>query len=212
MAWNYQMRAYMKEHLTLYIFVSVLFVMGIVFGSLMVNALSPGQKEEIARHVASFVQNVNQSGIPSDKTTFVQSFSLKIKWVALIWVLGLSMIGLPFILLLDFLKGVLIGFSVGYLVSMLSWKGMLFALVSVAPQNLVVIPALVICSVSAVSFSLHLIKNRLLQKRGTIYPQFIRYCTVTLCMAALLFGVSLFEAYVSPAMIRWVTPLLPDAG
>ncbi|PYI55024.1 stage II sporulation protein M [Paenibacillus flagellatus] len=209
---NYRMRQYMKEHLPLYLFVSVLFVMGVVFGALMVGALSPGQKQEMARHVNSFIQIVNQGESFGGKTTFWDSFSLHLKWVGLIWVLGLSVIGLPFIFLLDFLKGVLVGFSVGYLVGQLSWKGMLFAFVSIAPQNLIVIPALVMCSVAACAFSLYVIKNRFMQKRGALYPTFMRYTSLSLCMAALLFAVALFEAYLSPVMIKWVAPMLAVTG
>ncbi|GAA3405384.1 stage II sporulation protein M [Paenibacillus hodogayensis] len=208
---NYQMRLYMKDHLPLYLFVSVLFVMGVVFGALMVNALSPGQKEEMARHVNSFIQIVDQGNKFGGTAALWDSFALHLKWIGLIWVLGLSVIGLPLIFLLDFLKGVLIGFSVGYLVGQLSWKGMLFAFVSIAPQNLIVIPALVMCSVGACAFSLYIVKNRFMQKRGALYPTFVKYTSSTVVMTALLFGVALFEAYLSPVMIKWVTPMLVAA-
>jgi stage II sporulation protein M len=208
MNWNNPMRIYVKDHLSLYVFVSVLVVMGVVFGALMVNALTPEQNQELARHVNSFIQVVNQGTEIGGKASFHQTFWMHVKWVLLIWLLGLSVVGLPLIFLLDFLKGVLVGFSVGYLVGQMSWKGMLFALVSVAPQNLIIIPALVICSVTSMSFSLYLIKNRFLQKKGALYPPFVRMSSVTLCMIALLFGTSLFEAYLSPVMIHWVTPML----
>lgn len=205
---NYRMRLYMKEHLPLYVFISVLFVMGVIFGALMVNALSPGQKEEMARHMNSFIQLVNQGGELGGQATLWESFSLHVKWVALIWLLGLSVVGLPLVFVLDFLKGVLVGFSVGYLVGQLSWKGMLFAFVSIAPQNLVVIPALIMCSVGACAFSIYIVKNRFMQKRGALYPVFARYTATALGMTALLFGVALFEAYLSPALMQWVAPML----
>ncbi len=208
MSWNNRMRSDLKEHLSLYVFVSVLLVMGVVFGALMVNALSTDQRLELGRHLSSFVQMVDQGTELGGKTSFKLAFFMHLKWVLLIWMLGLSVVGLPFIFLLDFLKGVLVGFSVGVLVGEMSWKGMLFSLVSVAPQNLIIIPAIMICSVSAISFSLYLIKNRFLQKKGTLYPPFIRFSSVTLTMIALMFGVSLFEAYLSPILMQWVTPML----
>jgi stage II sporulation protein M len=198
----------MRDNLPLYLFISVLFVMGVIFGSLLVNALSPGQKEELARHVNSFIQLVSQGGELAQPSTIWDSYSLHIKWIALIWVLGLSIIGLPLIFVLDFLKGVLLGFSVGYLVGQLSWKGLLLAFVSVAPQNLIVVPALVLCSAGACSFSLYVIKNRLLHSRGPLYPLFVRYTSMTVSMAVLLIGVALLEVYVSPIMIHWVAPMI----
>mgnify|MGYP001163279314 CR=1 FL=1 len=211
MNWNNQMRHYMKDHLPLYVFVSVLFVMGVIFGALMVNALSPGQKEEMERHVNSFIQLVNQGSQIGGTETFWSSFLLHIKWIGLIWALGLSVIGLPFIFVLDFLKGTLVGFSVGYLVGQLSWKGMLFAFISIAPQNLIIIPAIIMCSVAACSFSLYLVRNRLMQRKGELSPAFFRYTAITLFMGMLLLGVAMFEAYLSPHMVRWVAPMLLEA-
>ncbi|MBP1155168.1 MULTISPECIES: stage II sporulation protein M [unclassified Paenibacillus] len=200
---------YMKEHLSLYIFVGVIFVSGVVFGAVMVNALSLEQNQEITRYLGSFFSSVNQGGLEGEVAgSMKESFAMHIKWVLIIWILGLSVIGLPLILILDFLKGVLIGFTVGYMVGALSWKGLLFALVSVVPQNLVVIPLLIICSVSAMSFSIHLVKNRFISRKDPLYEPFMRLSGTILASAVLLFGVALFEAHVSPVMMKWVTPML----
>ncbi|MGO4276121.1 stage II sporulation protein M, partial [Paenibacillus sp. TAF58] len=106
------------------------------------------------------------------------------------------------------LKGVLIGFTVGYLVGQMSWKGMLFALVSVAPQNLIVIPAILFCSVAAMAFSIYMIKNRFMSRNGNMYQPFMRYTTITLLMGVFLLGAALWEGYMSQLMMKWVTPML----
>ncbi|MCP1307193.1 stage II sporulation protein M [Paenibacillus tyrfis] len=206
---NRTLEQYMKEHLSFYLFVSVVFVTGVVFGAVMVNALSLEQKQELSRYLGSFFASVHQGGLEGDVTgSFKDSFSMHIKWFLIIWVLGLSVIGLPLILILDFLKGVLVGFTVGYLVGTLSWKGLLFALVSVVPPNLVVIPLLLVCSVTAMAFTIHLVKNRFISRKGALYEPFMRFSGVILASGALLLGVAVFEAYVSPAMMKWVTPML----
>jgi stage II sporulation protein M len=205
---NQTMKQFMKENVSLFVFVSVLFVIGVVFGAVMVNALSLEQKQEMSRHLGSFFQEVN-GGMEVDKgLSFQQSFGMHMKWILLIWLFGLSIIGLPLILILDFLKGVLIGFTVGYLIGQLSWKGMLFAFVSVAPQNLIIIPSLLICSVSAVAFSIYMIKNRFIQRKGSMYQPFMRYTSITLLMGVLLLGAAVWEGYFSLGLIKWVTPML----
>ena len=106
--------------------------------------------------------------------------TLHLKWIGLIWILGLSVIGLPGILILDFLKGVLIGFTVGYLVGQYSWKGLLFALVSIAPQNLFIIPVLMMCGVAAITFSLYIIRDRFIMNRGgSMVKPFASYAMLT---------------------------------
>ncbi|WP_248930846.1 stage II sporulation protein M [Paenibacillus hamazuiensis] len=205
---NMQLSKYAKEHLSLYIFVAVILVTGVIFGAVMVNALSLEQKQEITRYLGNFFLTVDQGGLTDAQTSLSQVFSMHIKWVLIIWILGLSVIGLPLILILDFLKGVLVGFTVGYLAGQLSWKGMLFALVAVVPQNLIVIPVLIVSSVTAMSFSIYLVKHRFMQRKGSVAQPLIGYTSTILAMGALLLAVSAFEAYVSPVMMKWVTPSL----
>ncbi|WP_127575068.1 stage II sporulation protein M [Paenibacillus barengoltzii] len=198
-----------KDQTPLYVFVSVLFLMGVVFGALMVNALTLEQQQDISRFLGDFFLSINEGGSEFQPMTFWQVAGLHLKWLGLIWLLGLSVIGLPGILILDFLKGVLIGFTVGYLVGQYTWKGLLFALVSVAPHNLIVIPALLIASVAAVSFSLNIIRSRVLMSRpGQATRPFLSYTGLTLAMAVALLAISSFETWVTPVMMSWVTPLI----
>jgi stage II sporulation protein M len=198
----------MREHMPLYVYVAVLFITGVVFGVVIVQALTLEQKQELSRHLGNFFQMVD-IGLEWDKQhSFLQSFLLNIKWLVLICLLGLSVIGLPFILFMDFLKGVLIGFTVGFMVGEYAWKGMLFALASVVPQNLLVIPTLIICSVTSIAFGLHLLKNRFLRQHLSIPLSFPKFIGTTFLLCIILIIVSVYEALLSPWLMQWVTPML----
>lgn len=155
-----------KGQTSLYVFVAVLFLVGVIFGALMVNALSLEQRQDLEGYLGNFFVTVHHGTSGGETGAYWDIAMLHLKWIGLIWILGLSVIGLPGILVLDFMKGVLIGFTVGYLVGQYSWKGLLFALVSVAPHNLFVIPILLVCSVAAMTFSIYIIRNRLLAQRS----------------------------------------------
>lgn len=205
-------RLYTKDNMHLYMFVSILFIMGVVFGALMVNALTLEQKQDLARYLGNFFQTISLGGENMVRPSLMQTFGLHFKWIMLLWLLGVSVVGLPLILVLDFLKGLLVGFTVGVLISQYSWKGMLFVLVSVAPQNILIVPVLMICSVAAISFSIYIVKHRFLQKtNGSAAPTFASYTSLALSLIAVLFAVSLFETYVSPIMISWIAPSLLEA-
>ncbi|MGC6584477.1 stage II sporulation protein M [Paenibacillus sp. Dod16] len=198
-----------KDQTMLYVFVGVLFLVGVLFGALMVNALSLEQQQEMARYLNHFFVNVQDGGETMSQSSYWSIAALHLKWIGLIWILGLSVIGLPGILILDFLKGVLIGFTVGYLVGQYSWKGLLFALVSIAPQNLFIIPVLMMCSVAAITFSLYIIRDRFIMNRGgSMVKPFASYAMLTFFMILLTLGVASFETWVTPVMMRWVTPML----
>ncbi|CQR57040.1 stage II sporulation protein M [Paenibacillus riograndensis] len=207
------LRLMMKEQTPLYIFVAVLFLVGVVFGALIVSALTLDQQQELGDYLGNFFVTVDQQGLPAAPDSYWDIAALNLKWIALIWILGLSVIGLPGILILDFLKGVLIGFTVGCMVSEYSWHGMLFALVSVAPHNLVLIPVLLVGSAAAIAFSLLMIRSRVLgQRRSPVTRPFVMYTVLSFGLAVLVLGISGFEAWVTPTMMRWVTPLLVSKG
>lgn len=198
----------MKNSMTLYVFVSVLFVVGAVFGALMVNALTFEQQQDLAHDLEQYIRLMN-AGIGADEAySFWERAVFHAKWMFLIWLLGITVVGLPGVLALNFLKGALVGFSIGTLINQYAWKGVLFSLVSIAPQNIIAIPAMIVASVAALTFSLYVVKNRILQQKGTLAPELAAFTSTALLMLMILAGAALFEAYVSPALISWASPLL----
>lgn len=202
MKWRSAVKLELQEQFSIYAFVSVLFLMGIVFGALLVNALSFEQKRDVSQYLGSFFNSIVHNP-DLGKTSFIAAFGAQFKWLALIWLMGLSIIGLPIVLIFDFLKGILLGFTVGYFVGEFSWKGMVFALASLAPHNIIFIPALLISSVAAISFSVFVIRNRFLHQKGSLRPAFTRYCFLTLATCGLAFAAALVEAFISPRLIEW---------
>lgn len=203
-----QMKQYVQEHLPLYIFVSIIMLMGVVFGVLMVHSLAYEQKQEISSFLDSFLQMLGQGRLNGQDGEMIKSMLSNLKWLLLIWILGLSVIGLPFILLLNFLKGVLIGFSVTYLVQQLSWHGLLLAMASMAPQYMVMIPAFIMCSVASIAFSIYVVKQRFVQPPGEVLPHLLQYTIITFVFMVLTVFVSLFEVYITPYLQEQVAAML----
>jgi stage II sporulation protein M len=201
-----------KNQLSLYVFVSVLFVVGAIFGALMVNALTLEQQQELAQDVDQYVQLMNEGIGSGEAHSFWERFFFHSKWLLVLWLLGITVVGIPGVLALNFLKGALVGFSVGTLINQYAWKGVLFSLVSIAPQNIIAVPAMIITSAAAISFSIFVIKNRLLRQTGELAPQLGSFTSTAMLMLILFAGAALFEAYISPSLIAWVSPLLSSAN
>ncbi len=201
-----------KNQLSLYVFVSVLFVVGAIFGALMVNALTLEQQQELAQDVDQYLQLMNDGAGIGEAHSFWERFFFHSKWLLVLWVLGITVVGIPGVLALNFLKGALVGFSVGTLINQYAWKGVLFSLVSIAPQNLIAVPAIIITSAAAISFSIFVIKNRLLRQTGELAPQLGSFTSTAMLMLILFAGAALLEAYISPTLIAWVSPLLSSGN
>ncbi|MCL6616730.1 MAG: stage II sporulation protein M, partial [Anoxybacillus ayderensis] len=124
-SWTTTWGQHVQEHYTTYVFTVVLFVMGVVFGAIVVNSLSFSQKQDLYYYLTQFFGQVAKGQFASEYDMFQQSYFHNLQYIGFMWVLGISIIGLPLILVLLFLKGVVVGFTVGFLVNQMGWQGFL---------------------------------------------------------------------------------------
>ncbi|MCM3617456.1 stage II sporulation protein M [Sutcliffiella horikoshii] len=200
---------HLKEHSSLYLFIVVLFFMGVIFGAIVVNSMNFSQKQDLFVYLSRFFGQVEEGQFANSKDIFSQSYFLNIKYVLLMWVLGISIIGLPVILILLFLKGVVVGFTVGFLVNQLSWKGFLLSFVAILPQNMIAIPAYIIIGTLSVAFSLKMIRQQFVKRiQEPFFQQFIKYSMAMGLICLLLVAASLIEAMLSPIFMKSVISIL----
>jgi stage II sporulation protein M len=87
---------------------------------------------------------------------------------------------------------------------MASW-GVLLAFVSVLPQNLFIIPALILSFESSLTFAKIVIEDRFRSTRIPLYPQFLLSC-ITLVGALALLGIaSIVEGFITPVFIELIS-------
>ncbi|MFC7391490.1 stage II sporulation protein M [Scopulibacillus cellulosilyticus] len=196
---------HIQDNLSIYTFVIVLFFTGIIFGAVIVNSLPYEAKQNLFDYLNQFFKELSGGKIAVPSAMLSESFLQYVQYLGFMWVLGLSVIGLPVIFILLFLKGIVIGFTVGFLVNQMGFHGFWVAMASVFPQNLIVIPAFIIMGAVSVSFSLKMFRQLLMRTRKKpLLPQFIRYALLMFAVSLLMFVVSAYEAYLSPILIRGI--------
>ncbi|ANB56833.1 stage II sporulation protein M [Anoxybacillus sp. B7M1] len=200
---------HLKEHASIYLFIIVLFLMGVIFGAIVVNSLNFNQKQDLYYYLMQFFGQVSKGQFASASDMFQQSYFHNLQYIGFMWVLGISIIGLPLILILLFLKGIVVGFTVGFLVNQMGWQGFLLSFVSVMPQNFVVVPAFIIMGAVSVSFSLKMVRNQFMKRmHEPIFPMIIRYTLIMLAISASLIVSAGLEAYISPVIMKQVVQLI----
>jgi len=200
--WNLSAR----DNLNLYVFLGVLVLVGAIFGAMLVHALTLEQQQELADALGVYMAKIDSASKTTPSSAFWDSFLFYGKWLLLIWFLGLSVIGLPFVFVLDFLKGVLIGFAIAVLAQQFAWDGVLFFLLATAPRNALVLPALVIASLSSARFAYFVVRERLFRRKGQLLPPFLAHTAVTAAMLLVLCVASLYESFVSPKVLGAIAP------
>jgi stage II sporulation protein M len=171
--WKELINCHIKENWFLYITVLVFFIGGITFGALGVKVLNEEQTTELTTYLNHFFDKIPQ--LEGQRVAF-KSIMDNLNVLIIIYILGMTVIGSPAILFITFTRGFIIGFTIGFLVQERGLRGILLSIVSVLPQNIFFVPAIIGSSVCALAFSIYLVKGRSDFKRNLV-QQFLAYST-----------------------------------
>ncbi|WP_409297962.1 stage II sporulation protein M [Peribacillus sp. SCS-26] len=200
---------HVKENSSLYLFITILFLMGVIFGAIIVNSLNLNQKDDLFYYLSQFFGQVKQGRIDHSEGMYWQTVNHNVKYIGLIWILGISIIGLPIILVLLFLKGMVVGFTVGFLVNQMGFNGFLLAFVSIFPQNIFIVPVFILITAMALSLSIKIIRRLFMkQLRDPLKPVIIKYFLSFTCAVAVLLAAGAIETYLSPQLMKNVVSLV----
>lgn len=193
-----------QDNFWLYMVSLLCISIGIVLGIYTVKYMGILQKNDLISYLKSFTENTSKGNINSN-AVLIQTLQNNLPLLLAIWFLGLTIIGIPVILLLDIIKGFTLGFTMSFFIKGLGYKGILVSLLGVLPQNIIYIPCLLLSSVLAMEFSLSILKDKI----NNQWTQNIGMKTLSYSIAYLFIflamGVGfLFEAYMTPSLMKLV--------
>lgn len=184
--------------------------MGIIFGSIAVQTLSTTQATDLNIYLENFYSSLPQqlSSTNRQNLFFRSLLDNILKIGGLIWLLGLTMIGSPLILGIVFIRGFVIGFTIGFIIDQMLLNGVLVAMASILPHNLLLIPAIIMISTASLSFSMAAGKTLFGYSNENILNQFLATTVIAIMCCGLLILAALVEIYLTPAFIQLATRLI----
>ncbi|NLN16634.1 MAG: stage II sporulation protein M [Firmicutes bacterium] len=202
-------RRHFHRRVVAYFFVCTIFVMGMVFGSLAVRHVAVEQREELSHYLSSFFQTFDPGTTLSKEALARRSIMDNVvKTVGLMWLLGLSLLGAPLVLVIIFIRGFTFGFTLGFLVQEMFLRGIVVALASILPHNIIILPAIIIAGAAAMGFSWSVLRVLAGNRSINVYQQFLITTSTNLLAAGLLVGAAFIEAYITPVLIDLVNTYL----
>ncbi|MGE5396886.1 MAG: stage II sporulation protein M [Chitinophagales bacterium] len=186
---------HIKNNFWQYLILIVIFVLGLIAGEMKVSNLTGGTRGHLIGLLNSFM--TEQGGVTGRPEMLLPTILNQIKTVGLIWFLGLTVIGVPFILGLVFTRAFSLGFTIGFLVEEKGRLGWLVALASVFPQNLIYLPVLLVGSLFSLNFSMYIIKGQL-RNISDFWRSLLLYTLLMALVMAFFIVGALVEAYISP--------------
>lgn len=193
---------YISDNIAIYLTVSLIFILGIVLGVFSVRILHDTQIKELKEYLDAFLLGLNAQAVLDPPAVVKNAFTQNLKLFLLLWVLGITMVGIPAAIVILCLKGFTLGFTVSFIYTQFSYGGLMFVLGAVVPQNILIIPAFLTAAVASLSFSIMQVQSRLHKKSFHFWPNLWNYTAMFTILILILFMGSLVEGYITTVFIR----------
>lgn len=201
---------HIKDHGLLYLIVVVFFFLGIFLGCYVVKHMNTSQTMELLNYLDMFLKGLSEWNV-SPAAAAQHAILNNLKLVLYIWLLGLTVIGIPLVLLIVSARGFVMGFTIGFLVQQKAGQGILIAVLAILPPSLINIPALIVGAAFAVTFSGWLVRGRSKYENTSLLKYFGAYCAVMLIVALVSAAAGFVEAYISPTFLKFFSELTSTA-
>ena len=184
--------------------VLIMFCLGLSFGLYTVKYMGPADKNDLIAYFTSFAKALNNDPINYGSLLF-EVIKKNILIILPIILFGLAFFGGPVILIIDLLKGFILGYTFSFIATAFDGKGIGLALISIIPQNLIYIPCIIGLSIIGLSMSTESFKRRFFNKKNKGDSLFSYGLLKKLVIILIMFVVGiLVETYVSPSLIKFV--------
>jgi len=199
---------HLKQNLVLYLIVLFSFTVGIASGAYTVGSMADSQKNSLVQFLDGFFAVIKKSSLDTG-TIFRQSLINNFQTVILTTILGLTILGIPFILIIMGIRGFFIGFSVGFLVGELGIRGFLLVLFSILPQNLIIIPCIIVTGVITTRNAIECFKrNKIPHTLEEKIRDLIPYITTVSILFLTTIAGSIIESIFVPLFLQLISGVL----
>ena len=188
-------------------FLNVIAIIGIITGSIFMIILSKNDKDTVLSAIKKFFDNLINNKFDF-ASTFKNTMISNLLFSFIIWVIGISVVGLLIVIFIIFYKSFTLGFTISSIIYTYSIKGCLISLIYVFPHLVINLLILLYLSSYSIKLSIILIKS-ILKKDNLNFKAFINnYSKVFLTSIIFLIITSLYESFISPVILRYFVNLL----
>jgi len=183
-----------------YILVGILFIIGLFSGVLIVNNAKESQILEFSGYISNFITKFKSIEDINKSTILITSIKNNIFLALIIWGAGTTVIGMPIVLTVIIFRGLILGYTISALtITLGTFKGIMFCLVSLFLQNLLFIPVILTLGVSSIKLYKSIIKDR---RKENIKVEIIKHTIIFILMTGLLILSSLIENFISISILK----------
>jgi stage II sporulation protein M len=176
-------------------------LIGFIFGCFFIIIISKSDKLLVKEYIESFLKNLNTNKI-NYFDIFKNTLLNNLLFIFVIFLLGMSVIGIPINIFYYFLKSFVLGFTMVSFILTYKIKGCLFSLLYVIPHNLINICIFTVLVYYSINFSILLI-YAITKKKNINFKIIVnKYLKILLVTILIILITSIYESLVLPNIMK----------
>ena len=183
-----------------YLFLTIITVIGIISGILFILFISKEDKSLVKEEIELVINTINNHKLDTLKV-FFNSITSNLISLICIYLLAISIIGMPLIILFLFIKGFTFGFSISSLINTYKFKGILLSFSYLFPHHLILLVIWILFGFYAINFSIRLFRYLFLRENINLLYYFKNLNKVFIISLILITICSVLETFLSPILI-----------
>lgn len=191
----------------MYLFLFAIMIVGLMIGLIFPMVLSNENQELLKTSISTFFNNVMNHEI-NYQNGLQNALLSNTLFLIGVWLLGISVIGLPIVVFLLFYKSFVFGFSISSILSVYGIKGFPAMITYIFPGTVLSLITTLLLSFYSISFSIKLFRYLFLKENLNFKKIMSKYIKIfAICLVSYLI-VSLLDVYFSPIFMNLFTFLL----
>lgn len=190
-----------KKNKKLFVFVSILLIIGFIAGTLFITILSTEDKKIVSETISNYFNQIKNNNIDLEYTLRT-SLTTNLIYLVFMWLLGISIIGIPIIIFLIFIKSFILGFSISSIIFKYKLGGTLLSFSYIFPHQILNLVVISFIGLYALKVSLSLIKLIISKKQINFKLIIKKYFAVLIICVIISIVSTLFESFLCPYLIK----------
>lgn len=187
------------------VFLLIISFIGLLTGSIFMTVLDGTDKSLVSDTLNNFINNIEPADYIND---FIPNLIMNTVSVLFIWVLGISIIGIPIVIVFLFIKSFILSFSLASFIANFKLKGVLLGIIYNFPHNFISLVLFIYLGVYSIRLSM-LVLNSVIKRKSIDFKTIMnRYLLVLIVALVVSIVLALIEIFVVPHLLKLISNVL----
>ncbi len=192
-----------KRNKNIYISIILVMIISLIFGTLFITILNDSDKLLVTNQINEFFKNIADNKYIANENLVNNLLNNNVYGIVL-WIIGISIIGIPVIICMFFYKGFVLAFTISSLIYNFKVEGVFLSFIYVFPHMIISLIVYFILTYYSFHLSIKLLR-KILNKEDFKLKFYIRkYIFILLLSVITLSLCSLYETYVVPYLLKLI--------